>query len=77
MFSGLIRSHCTLAKNSSSSGYLDIGGFHFLSFGTRGKWLGTAKLPLGLLSMKKAAVRSRASKTSKLEIINYKVIINN
>ena len=44
MFSGLIRSRRTLAKNSSSPGYLDVGGFHFLSFGTRGRWLGTAKL---------------------------------
>ena len=44
MFSGLIRSRRTLAKNSSSSGYLDVGGFHFLSFGTWGRWLGTAKL---------------------------------
>ena len=31
IFSGLIRSRLTLAKNSSSSGYLDVGGFHSLS----------------------------------------------
>ena len=65
MFSGLIRSRHTLAKNSPSSGYLDVGGFHFLSFGTWGRWQGTVKLSSGLLSTKKAAVRSRALNISK------------
>ena len=44
MFSGLMRSRRTLAKNSSSSGYLDVGGLHFFSFGTRGKMAGSYKV---------------------------------
>ena len=48
MFSGLMRSRRTLAKNSSSSGYLDVGGLHFFSFGTRGKWLGVTRSSSGL-----------------------------
>ena len=31
---GLIKLSHALAKNSSSSGYLDMGGLHVLSFGT-------------------------------------------
>lgn len=34
IFRGFIKSGLTLDKKSSSSGYLDGGGFHFFSFGT-------------------------------------------